>query len=172
MKTQKLLVIVAISCLMLGVSGAAMAQDSNCPAGAVTGLVDGDLTVRGDCVVQGAVITGDVRVNNAVENSFVLRDTTVNGQVIVRGGSVIITRTVVVSSNLRVKDTIDTVVENTLVAVGNMRFVGNQQVLIYSNTVPVGDIRCKDNINPDDLLIGEYATQNIVPTGVVTCFGQ
>jgi cytoskeletal protein CcmA (bactofilin family) len=173
MKTQKLLVIVAISCLMLGGLGADMAaaKDHECPLGAETGLVLGDVRVSGDCVVQAAAITGNVIVNNASDETFVLYNTIVNGKVKVKGGTVIIKEAVVVSSNLVVNDTINTVVSDTLVAEGNMRFVGNSYVLIESNVVPIGNIRCKDNYDPSGNR-ADYANQNVVPRGTITCFGQ
>ena len=173
MKTQKLLVIVAISCLMLGGLGADMAaaEDTDCPLGAETGLVLGDVTVAGDCFVQAAVITGDVTVNNEPDETFVLYNTVVNGKVKVKGGIVIIKESVVVHSNLVVNDTINTVVSDTLVAEGNMRFVGNEYVLITTNVVPLGNIRCKDNVAPDGTR-ADYANKNIVPRGNITCFGQ
>jgi hypothetical protein len=174
MKTQKLLVIVAISCLMLGGLGADMAaaEDHDCRLGAETGLIDGDLTVSGDCIVHDAVITGNVTVNTASDETFVLYHTVVNGKIkVVKGGIVVIDESVVVSSNLVVNDTINTVVSGTLVAEGTMRFVGNEYVLISKNVVPLGNIKCKDNVDPDGGR-GDFADQNIVPRGNITCFGQ
>jgi len=173
MKSQKLLVIVAISCLLVGASGAAMAQPNNtCPLGVILGeVVVGNLTVGGDCYVSGAIITGNVIVSNARADVFVMYDVVVNGRVKVTGGSAVIYRSVVVGRNLVVEDTVDTIVEYTLIEAGNMRFVGNEQVLIHSNTVNDGNIRCVNNVGLSGQL-GEYATQNTVPNGVVTCFGQ
>jgi hypothetical protein len=170
-------VIVALVCLLVGVSGAAMAVDlgpildSTCPLGVILTEVVDNLTPVGNCLVQGSIIMGDVTVNNATDQVFVMRDTIVNGGVRVIGGSAVISKIVVVSSNLVVRDTTKSVVQDSLVAVGNMRFVGNEQVLIRTNVVPVGAIRCVNNIGEEGQL-GEFATQNLVPSGVVTCFGQ
>ena len=177
MKTQKLIVIAAIVCLLVGASGAAMAEkkedpNNKCPLGVVIGeVVIGDLTVGGDCLVSGAIIMGNVIVSNARTGVFVMYDVVVNGRVKVTGGSAVIYRSVVVGRNLVVEDTVDTIVEYTLVEAGNMRFVGNEQVLIHNNTVNSGNIRCVNNVGPSGQL-GEYATQNRVPNGVITCFGQ
>jgi hypothetical protein len=83
---------------------------------------------------------------------------------------VVITGTVLSSANFKVMDTVDTVVSDTLIESGNMIFRRNNQLFIYRNVVNNGSIRCKNNIDLDGQR-GEYATQNIVPSGVVTCFG-
>ena len=176
MKTQKLIVIAAIVCLLVGASGAAMAKKgatntNTCDLGVVPGeVVIGNLEVTSqDCVVFQAIIMGDVIVDNTRKGDsgfiFIMRDTIVNGMVEVTGGSAVISGTEVINSNLVVIDTIDTVVNETLVAAGNMRFESNERVLIRGNVVPVGSIRCVKNIE-------EYATQNLAPNGVVKCFGQ
>ena len=169
MKSKNMFVSAATACLLLGVSGAAMAvppiRDSTCPAGVVLNEAVRNLTVTGTCIVLGSVILGNVTVSNSDGDDFVLRDTVVNGLVKVTGGSLIITRTDVVGSNLEVKDTTETVVNDTLVRAGNMRFEDNAYVLIRSNTVNDGDIQCVNNAV-------ELAIQNIVPNGVETCFGQ
>jgi len=171
MKFQKLLVIVAISCLLVGASGAAMAgpelpSDSDCLLGIIQNAAVNNLTVvNGDCLVQDSIIVGNVKVSNADGDVFVLRDSIVNGRVRIEGGAVSITGTEVITSNLVVKETTQVVVRNTLVRVGNMRFESNDYVLLISNTVGDGNIRCvKNNL--------ELAVQNILPNGVETCFGQ
>ena len=184
MKTLKLLVIVAISCLLLGVSGAAMAKKgatntNTCDLGVVPGeVVIGNLVVTSqDCVVFQAIIMGDVIVDNTRKGDagfiFIMRDTVVNGTVEVTGGSAVISQTVVVE-NLTVKETVgETVVTETLIAgPGDMFFQDNQQVLIYHNVVQDGNIQCVGNFNPFTDPIGVVAIDNVAVSGQITCFGQ
>jgi len=171
MKVQQLLVRALFGCVLVGASGAAMAgpelpSDSSCPLGVILNEAVNNLTVQGqDCLVQDAIIVGNVKVSNRPGEVFVLRDSIVNGRVRITGGAVSITGTEVITSNLVVKDTTEAVVRNTLVRVGNMRFEGNDYVLLISNTVGDGNIRCVKNIL-------ELAVENIIPNGVETCFGQ
>ena len=170
MKIQKLLARTLFGCLLVGASGAAMAvppiRDSSCPRGVVINEVVRNLTVDGDCLVAGTIVTGNITVNNAGTSAvFALRDTTVNGSVSVTGGSVIIRRTEVINSNLVVEDTISTAVHDTMVQAVSMRFEGNTRVLISSNVVNAGNIQCLNNQ-------AELSVGNLIFDGVETCLGQ
>ena len=179
MKTQKLIVIAAIVCLLLGASGAAMAKGpkNDCPQGVVLGEVQiGDLVVKNkDCLIQDAIVMGNVRVDNKGKPGviFIMRDVVVNGEVTVKGASAVIAQTVVVE-NLSVEETVlETVVTETLIlGPGDMVFKDNQQVLIYHNVVQDGDIQCVGNINPFTDPVGAVAVDNVVYNGNITCFGQ
>ena len=176
MKNQKLLVIAAIVCLLVGASGAAMAggeiRDSFCPNGAVLNEIIGNLTVEeGGCLVSDSIIAGNVKVSNGPDDVFVMRGVTIGGSLEVRGGSVVITGAVLSSANFKVVGAVDTVVSDTLIESGNMIFRRNERLFIYRNVVNNGSIRCKNNIDLNGQR-QELATQNIVPSGVVTCFGQ
>lgn len=176
MKFQKLLLSAATAFCLVGASGVAMAQDNNCPGGTVENqTVDSNLVVTNqDCLVQGAIITGSVKVNNLgkPDGLFVLKDTTVKGEVIITGGiSAVIDKSVIAGSVLRVVDTTATVVRNTLLPTGNMVFRDNAAALIIKNVAAFGDILCVDNVHPD-LGPREYATGNLTPFGKITCFGQ
>jgi len=175
MKTQKLLVIAAIVCLLVGTSGTAMAEDNTCPDEVVEyQTVEGNLLVtRQDCLVQGATIKGNVIVDNLGNPNgiFVMKDTIVRGKVTVKGGEALIDKSTIVTLNLRVLETVDALVTHTLLLRGNMVFRDNGAVLIYKNVVTFGNIRCVDNLDPIKRP-REYATGNLVPFGKITCFGQ
>jgi hypothetical protein len=85
MKTQKMLVIVAISCLLLGVSsGAAMAE--GCGDGVLLGeRFDGTLRVSDEtsCTIIGSTIGGDLRIINV--DNVLLMNNRVNGLIRVDG---------------------------------------------------------------------------------------
>jgi len=177
MKFQKLLVIAAISCLLVGATGAAMAgpelpTDSDCPLGIILNAAVNNLTVvNGDCLVRDSIIAGNVIVSNGPDDVFVMREVVIGGSLEVRGGSVVITGAILSSANFKVVGAVDTVVSDTLIESGNMIFRRNERLFIYRNVVNNGSIRCKNNIDLNGQR-QELATQNIVPSGVVTCFGQ
>jgi hypothetical protein len=94
MKSQKLLVIAAIVCLLVGASGTAMAVDT-CVDGVIQGTEDEPLTVDSivvngqSCFVHHVIVQGDVTVTNSEDFSMV--DCKVEGSVSVKqSGSVII----------------------------------------------------------------------------------
>jgi hypothetical protein len=105
MKTQKLIVIAAIICLLVGVSGAAMAE-TPCPGGSIVGgtydeivitefvscsvvsvHVTGRVLVRGadQFTMMGSLVNGNVRVINTVSAALV--DNQVNGGNLVARGN-------------------------------------------------------------------------------------
>jgi hypothetical protein len=61
---------------------------------------------------------------------------------------VVIEKPTIVTNNLRVVETFDTLVTDSLLLTGNMVFRDNGAVLIYRNVVTFDDIRCVDNIDP------------------------
>lgn len=176
MKFQKLLISAATAFCLVGASGVAVAQDNTCPDGTVVNqTVDGNLVVtKQDCLVQGATITGSVEVNNLGKPAgiFILKDTTVQGEVRVTGGdSAVIDNSVIAGLVLRVVDTNATLVTNTLLPTGKMVFRDNAAALIIKNVAAFGDILCVDNVDPK-LGPREYAIGNLTPFGKITCFGQ
>ena len=82
MKSLKLLVIAAIVCLLVGVSGAAMARN-DCPDGFIIGGEHEEIVIDDyvDCVVVGVAVTTPtgVRVRNA--RSFTMMNSYVKGEV-------------------------------------------------------------------------------------------
>jgi hypothetical protein len=80
MKTQKLIVIAAIVCLLVGASGAAMAgmgpdpkppeeptiDNNTCSEGTIEGAVDGDIVIENrSCLIDDADVKGNITVANA-----------------------------------------------------------------------------------------------------------
>ncbi|MGD9003357.1 MAG: hypothetical protein PVH94_03275, partial [Desulfobacterales bacterium] len=84
MKTQKLLVIVAIVCVLLGLSvGVAMAE--GCPGGLIQGeTFPGNLRITDDsCTIIGSTIQGSLRIINS--DYVVLLNNRVGGNLRVDG---------------------------------------------------------------------------------------
>ena len=86
MKSRKLIVIAAIVCLLVGASGAAMAQlDRNdCPDGSLIGEVLDEIVIRDssstvDCRVVGVYVRGRVLVDGA--RNFTMINSLVGGNV-------------------------------------------------------------------------------------------
>jgi len=192
MKTQNWIVIAAIACLLVGTSGAAMADDITCtdnPGGTGTSspvingeTVDGDVIVLGNCIITASVINGNIIVDNSDDPlaRFVLNVSIVGGQVKVDGGSAAIIDSVVTSEKKRailIKSVDgDTIVSGTTVQstgaetasiVVRADLADSAKVLLYANTVSNGSIKCVDKLN-----IQTYAQGNTVPRGEISCFGQ
>jgi hypothetical protein len=176
MKTQKLIIIAAIVCLLVGASVAAMARphgappDEVCRNGVITReVVSGDLTIVGSCIIVDTVITGNVTVTNW-DSNFVMRDVVVQGRVNITGGKVVVQRTAIVGGKgLVIEDAVEAIVDNVFVEDASMKFNHNVQVLILNNVVSNGNIMCGTDDNANNQ---EYAQRNIVPNGVITCYGQ
>ena len=152
MKTEKLLVIVAISCLLLGVSsGVAMAE--GCGDGFLQGeTFDGNLRITDDnCVIIGSTIEGNLRVINS--DNVVLIDNKVGGRLRVDGnagnGTAVILGNKVYGGSIVVRDLQRAnIVENQTLA-GDIRLLANTSVLLKLN-ISAGDIVCRNNTSVDD----------------------
>jgi len=150
MKTQKLLVIVAISCLLLGVSsGAAMAELEGCGDGMLKDeTFNSGLRITGNepCVIIGCTIQGDIR---AINLPFVLLlNNKVGGMIRVDGNAgegvaKVIANTVLVGK-IVVKDN-DTayVMENDAVT-ADIRVKFNRKAFVQKN-IAAQDIICREN---------------------------
>ena len=175
MKTQKLIVIGAIVCLLVSAPGAAMA--SECLAGYIINEIVEFLTVSGtDCFVTDTIVLGDVKVTNSP--NFVMLNSRVYGSVTVTGGGAVIGETTVANgasqAKILVEETInDTVILNNVVhGTGDMVIRNNiyddpesqSSVIVYENIVG-GDITCANNTKV--LAIGNIAAQ-----GIRGCPGQ
>jgi hypothetical protein len=142
MKSQKLIGIAAMSCVLLGVSsGAAMAQ---CPSGLIQDQTLDSLILSGDsCTIISSTITGDVRVRNS--NYVLMLNNKVGGLVRIRGGGVAnaIANTVF-GGDLVARDS-DTanVIENETLS-GNIRVIGNTEALVQKNIAKL-DLICREN---------------------------
>ena len=185
MKFQKLFVSAVIVCFLVGTSGAAMAVE-NCLSGVILGqFVDDNVKTNQDCVIKDSIITGRVTVDFKEPGGagrlgvLVMDGNIIRGRVKVVGGGSVIIRNIIVSSNLRVEDAEqNTVVQDNLIKgpgsiiVSDSIIEGADLVIIESNTVPEGNIRCKGNTDPSDGAVGAVAQRNIVPNGNITCYGQ
>jgi hypothetical protein len=90
MKNQKLLISAAIVCLLVGASGAAMAQET-CTEGILQGteeeplVVEGDIIITGrSCFINNVIVNGDVTATNSEDLTMI--DNEVVGNVRVIGG--------------------------------------------------------------------------------------
>ena len=172
MKSQKLIVIAAIVCLLVGVSSAAMAGN-DCPEGSIAGgtfdeivitdfvdcsvvgvHVTGRILVKGanHFTMMGSLVDGNVRVINTV--SAVLVDNQVEGNLVTRSNtfSAVLRNVVINGGSIRVNDTLNgcaqiskvSVLQN-LVSGGKLRVNCNEEADVKDNKVTNGDITCRDN---------------------------
>ena len=148
MKTQKLLVIVAISCVLFGVSGgAAMAE--GCGDGVIYNeTIDGTLRVTGDepCLIISSTIAGDIRVINLPY--VLLLNNKVGGEIQVDGnagnGVANVIANTVLGERIVVRDhEIAYVIENETLT-GNIRVNRNVKAFVQKN-IAAQDIRCREN---------------------------
>ena len=174
MKTQKLLIIAAIVCLLVGTSSAAMARN-DCPEGSIVGGTYEEIVINQfvSCYVVGVVVTGRVIVRNAehftmmgslvdgnvrVINtvSAILADNTVDGGNLVARGNTesYVLRNIVFGGNIRVIDDVSggefeqkqvVAVLQNLILSGDLRVNGNEMADVKENKVTEGDITCRDN---------------------------
>ena len=175
MKSQKLLVIAAIVCLLVGASSAAMARN-DCPGGSIAGGTFDEIVITDfvDCSVVGVHVTGrvlvdtagnfsmigslvengDVRVKNSV--SAILVDNQVkNGRIVARGNTEsFVIRNVVFGDSIRVVDDVSggefeeqqvATVLQNLVFGGNLSVLGNEKADVKENKVRDGNIICREN---------------------------
>ena len=152
MKTQKLLVIVAIGCLLLGVSGGeALAE--GCGDGLLQNeTFENNLVIRGEesCTIIGSTIGGNLRVINSAH--VLLLNNVVGGNIRVRGAHVanVIANTVF-GGNLVVKNNDTTnVIENETLT-GNIRVNFNVTALVQKN-ISVQNLICKENTSLSSFL--------------------
>ena len=152
MKTQKLFVIAAIVCLLVGVSGgAAMAE--GCGDGVLRNeTFDGTLRVTGDepCVIIGCTIMGDLLVINVPY--ILLLNNKVYGEIRVDGnagnGVANVIANTVFSGSLVVKEyaTANVIENETLTGKegkGNIRVIGNTNALVQKN-IAAHNLICKE----------------------------
>ena len=168
MKSQKLIVIAAIVCLLVGVSGAAMARN-DCPDGSLVGGTYSEIVIDDyvSCSVVGVYVTGSVRVDGA--DQFTMVSSLVNGNVRVintlsaallgnqlDGGNLVVSdntfstvlRNIVHGGTIRVIDNsgrLETQVLQNLIFNGNLRVNGHEKADVKENKVKDGDITCKNN---------------------------
>jgi hypothetical protein len=157
MKTQKLLVIVAISCLLLGVSsGAAMAELEGCGDGLlINEELDGSLRITGDepCTIISSTIGGNI---HAINLPYVLLiNNKVGGYLRIDGNAGFGTANVIANTVLRgyivVNELQDAnVIENETLADG-IYVVNNVKALVQKN-IAKQELICLWNTDLDSFL--------------------
>jgi predicted acyltransferase (DUF342 family) len=150
MKTQKLLVIAAIVCLLVGaLAGAAMAELNDCSNGVLKDEVfNNDLRITGNepCVIIGCTIQGDIRATNLPY--ILLLNNKVTGIIRVDGNAGIGVANVIANTVLGEKIVVrdnDTayVLENDAVT-GDIRVNFNTKAFVQKN-IAAQDITCREN---------------------------
>ena len=150
MKTQKLIVIVAIVCLLVGaLGGAAMAELNGCGDGVLKDEVfNSGLRITGDepCVIIGCTIQGDIRAINLPY--VLLLNNKVGGIIRVDGDAGIgvanVIANTVLGDKIVVRDN-DTayVLENDAVT-GDILVRFNGKAYVQKN-IAAQDIKCREN---------------------------
>jgi len=167
MKTQKLLVIVAISCLLLGVSsGAAMAELNGCGDGVLKDeTFNNGLRITGDepCVIIGSTILGDIRAINLPY--VLLMNNRVSGIIRVDGNAGIgvanVIANTVLGDKIVVRDNeVAYVLENDAVT-GDILVKFNIKAFVQKN-IAAQDIQCIENTALD-------ASRNLAGGDLNTC---
>ena len=144
MKAQKLIVMAAIFCLLVGASGAAMAVE-DCAGGLLTGIIDEDIVLDGgDCLIRDASVSGDIRASNAEDITVV--STQASGVILIEDSGA---ASVIASSarNIRVRRNnaalvVGSAARRNLVVNRNFGAVVKQNGAIIS-------IICRRNVNLD-----------------------
>ena len=137
MKTQKLIVIAAIACLLVGASGAALAED--CAEGFLTGTINESVVVNGTpCVISDAVVSGNIEIENA-DNATVVGSQLSGNLKVVNSGVVAIVGNAV-RKNIRIRrNEVAVVVGN--VSLRNLVVNRNLKALVKQNGALLS-IRC------------------------------
>ena len=179
MKTQKLIGIVAIICLLVGASGVAMVEAANCEFGFIANATVQDIhadLAGNNCLISGALVIGPVIIRNGTD--VVIRNSRVFGNVrILDTENVVIVDSEVVDGDVKViRPTTAYIVDNSLLRSGIeqhslvVRGVGRNtedregEALIFDNKVEDGYIRCRNNNEQ------AFARSNIAVS--VECPGQ
>ena len=177
MKTQKLIVISAIVCLLVGASGVAMAEPSDCSLGYIANETVEGITVNtgGNCLISDVLVLGDISIRNGLD--VVIRNTRVFGSVRIQDSlNVGLYDSEVVNGDVKVIRPITAyIVGNTLLRSGPQRRLvvrgvgvnaedGVGEALIFDNREEAGTIQCRANNGQ------AFARSNIALS--VTCPGQ
>ena len=166
MKSQKLLIIGAIVCLLVGASGTAMARN-DCPNGFIFGGNWKEIVIDEfkECVVTAATVEGGVQVVNA--NNFTMVASRVSGDVRIENtvGAVLVSNAIY-SGNLVTKDNGFSIVYKNIVDNGNIEAIdtkNHQEVAVVENQVFNGSILVYGNKKAD-------VKQNNVKVGNISCY--
>jgi len=145
MKTQKLLIIAAIVCLLVGAPGAAMA-DNNCPGEYLAGNIQDDIVILPgtSCVIEDASVTGDITASEAEDVAVV--NSGVSGDIKITDGQ---SATVVYSAakNIRLRRN---VVALVFKGIANRNLVVNRNdIARVKQSGAVRSLKCRGNADLD-----------------------
>ena len=173
MKSQKLMVMFAIVCLLVGASGTAMGVDRTCRRGLINNeTVLGNVVVNGkNCHISESIIEGNITVINNPEDpkTFSMTNSRVLGEIKVTGTEMVFLKDVHVFDNsLTVEDSASVNVLDVSVrgyfSNSYMEFNGNtDEVNLFNNNI-TGNLLCDGNTFV-------VATGNMV-WGIDTCKNQ
>jgi hypothetical protein len=141
MKTLNLLKISAISCVLLFVSGTAMAEE-DCDGGYLTGFITTDIIIPEGktCIIENAVVHGNIEAVGAVNVTVFL--TRVSGRIFIQD-SVIVTVQSTYAKYINLSGNEIAIVLGNIAQI-NMRVNNSARVWIEKNQVGV-DLTCKNN---------------------------
>ena len=141
MKSQKLIVIGAIVCLLVGAATGAMARN-DCPNGTLVGGTFATIVIDEfkSCTVMGVSVSGPVVVTNA--DLFTMIGSEISG-------------------SIEVKNTISAAILNNVVA-GNIDTSGNRYSTVVQNEVDGGQILVNDIVAQQQIAV---VMENIVYRG-------
>ena len=143
MKTQKLLIIAAIVCLLVGASGTAMAID--CVGGVIANQEVDQITVDGeDCIISNVTVTGDIEVTNS--DALVMVSNNVVGNIrVLRGGDVTLVANTTTAGNIVVRRNAkaNVVLNNALE--GSIVVAGTINKAEVNRNIAVFTILCRNN---------------------------
>ncbi len=161
MKYQKLLSI-ATGSLLLGASGAALAQTVNtCPEGRIIFETVDEIVIDGQpCLVYETVVAGKIQVTNSPQ--FEITFSEAGGPVTIQGRgataadseNVTVSSTEVLSGNIEVTDFESALVLGNRVSNGNLKVNNNLGAVVVRNAVggvppESGNIECTGNTELD-----------------------
>lgn len=158
MKSQKLIVIAAIVCLLVGASSAAMAQlpRNDCPDGSLIGGTFAEIVIEDfvDCSVVGVHVTGRVQVDTARNFSMI-------GSLVENG-------------DVRVRNSVSAVLVENQVKNGRIVARGNTESFVIRNVVFGDSIRVVDDVSGGEFEEQQVATvlQNLVFDGNLSVLGN
>ncbi len=182
MKSQKLIVIAAIVCLLVVAPGAAMAQRNDCPTGSINGGEFDSLVINNtddpnfDCVIVGVSVgSGGVIARNV--RQFTLINSYVEGSIrVIRDDRTVDSRATILSnvveggdgrSNIVIRELLEADVRRNTVKNGNIRVIDdenkpNQFAEVIENRIKNGNLRVHYNLTAD-------VKDNTVVGGNITC---
>jgi hypothetical protein len=143
MKSQKLIVIAAIVCLLVGASGTAMAVD--CAGGIIANQEVDQITVDGeDCIISNVTVTGDIEVANSEELVMVSNNVVGNIRVLT-GGKVTLVANTTSEGNIVVRRNEKAIVELNEALVGSIVVAGTINKATVRRNVALVTIVCRRN---------------------------